>query len=275
MGVKFYKPTSPARRLMTGYDFAGLSDKKPERKLIFGKKKISAHSSSGRISVRFRGGGHKRKIRQVEFSRKWLDVPAKVMAIEYDPNRSARLALLSYSTGIKSYILAPLGLKVGDTVTSGKASEIKVGNCLPLRSIPLGIGIHNIELKPGKGAQIVRAAGGTAQIVAKEKKNANVRMPSGEIRLVDLNCMATIGQVGNVEHELIRIGKAGRARWLGIRPHNRGVSMNPIDHPHGGGEGKTSGGRHPVSPWGVPAKGYKTRNNKRTDSVILKKRKKK
>ena len=273
MGLKFYKPTSPARRLMTGHDFSVVSKEKPNKQLVFGKKKQSSHDSRGHISVRFRGGGHKRKIRIIDFKRNWTSLPSRVVAIEYDPNRSAYLALISQGTGRKCYIIAPVGLKVGDKICSGSDVEVKTGNSLPLKYIPIGIGVHNIEIKPGKGGQIARSAGVMSQIVSKEKTFANVRMPSGEIRLVNLNCMATIGQVGNVEHELVRIGKAGRSRWLGMRPHNRGVSMNPIDHPHGGGEGKTSGGRHPVSPWGMPAKGYKTRKNIRTDNVIVKKRK--
>ncbi|MBL4818226.1 MAG: 50S ribosomal protein L2, partial [Deltaproteobacteria bacterium] len=238
-----------------------------------GKKAISARGATGRITVRYRGGAHKRKIRDIEFNRSKIGVPAKVAALEYDPNRSARLALLYYADGVKSYILAPVGLKVGDSVEAGSAVDIKPGNCLPLKNMPIGTQIHNIELRPGKGAQMVRSAGGVAQLMAREGVYANIRLPSGESRRVHVDCVATIGQVGNVEHELIRLGKAGRKRWAGRKPHVRGVVMNPVDHPHGGGEGKTSGGRHPVSPWGQPTKGYRTRKNKRTNNMIIKRRK--
>lgn len=273
MGIKKFKPTSAARRSTTGFDFSDLTKKKPEKNLIKGKKRTSAHGSTGRITVRFRGGGHKRRLRDVDFARLKIGVPATVAAIEYDPNRSARLALLHYADGVKTYILAPNGLKVGDKVETGPAVDIKPGNHLPLKNIPAGTEIHNIELRPKKGGQMVRSAGVSAQLMAKEGVYANVRLPSGESRLVHIDCSATIGQVGNAEHELIRIGKAGRNRWLGKKPHNRGVTMNPVDHPHGGGEGKTSGGRHPVSPWGQPAKGHRTRTNKRTKNMIIKRRK--
>jgi large subunit ribosomal protein L2 len=273
VGIKYFKPTSPARRLTTGSDFSDLTKKKPEKRLTYGKKAISAHGSTGRITVRFRGGAHKRKYREIEFNRTKIDIPAVVVALEYDPNRSARLALLNYADGVKSYILAPIGLSIGDRVETGPSADIKPGNCLPLKNIPTGTEIHNIELRPSKGAQMVRSAGTAAQLMAKEGSYANVRLPSGESRRVHVDCVATVGQIGNIEHELIRLGKAGRKRWLGRRPHNRGVSMNPVDHPHGGGEGKTSGGRHPVSPWGQPAKGFRTRNNKRTDKMIIKRRK--
>lgn len=274
MGIKYFKPTSPSRRLTTGSDFLELTKgKMPERHLSFGKKAISGRNASGRITVRFRGGAHKRKIRSIEFVRKKTGVPAVVAAIEYDPNRSARLALLHYLDGEKSYIIAPDGLRVGDKVSSGPNADIKLGNSLPLLNIPIGTQIHAIELKPGKGAQLIRSAGGSAQLMAREGIYANIRLSSGENRLILTNCMATIGQVGNTDHELIRLGKAGRKRWLGRKPHNRGVTMNPIDHPHGGGEGRTSGGRHPVSPWGQPAKGYRTRNCKRTNNMIVKRRK--
>ncbi|MBH1989453.1 MAG: 50S ribosomal protein L2 [Myxococcaceae bacterium] len=273
MGIKYYKPTSPARRLTTGSDFSEITKKEPEKRLTKGRKAISARGATGRITVRFRGGAHKRKLRDVEFSRSKLEVPAVVKAIEYDPNRSARLALLQYADGVKSYILAPVGLSVGDQVLASATADIKPGNCLPLKNIPIGTSIHNIELRPGKGAQMVRSAGGVAQLMAREGAYANIRLPSGENRLVLIDCTATIGQVGNVEHELIRLGKAGRKRWLGRKPHNRGVTMNPVDHPHGGGEGRTSGGRHPVSPWGQPTKGHRTRNNKRTNNMIVKRRK--
>ncbi len=273
MGLKYYKPTSAARRLTTGADFSDISKKKPEKRLTRGKKAISAHGATGRITVRFRGGAHKRRLRDVEFNRTKIGVPATVAAIEYDPNRSARLALLQYADGVKSYILAPVGLSVGDKIEASPTADIKPGNCLPLKNIPIGTEIHNIELRPGKGAQMVRTAGGVAQLMAREGLYANIRLPSGENRMVLVDCVATIGQVGNVEHELVRLGKAGRSRWLGCRPHNRGVTMNPVDHPHGGGEGRTSGGRHPVSPWGQPTKGYRTRKNKRTQNMIVKRRK--
>lgn len=273
MGIKYYKPTSNSRRLTTGFDFSGIAKKPLERKLLKGRSAISARGNTGRITVRFRGGGHKRRFRAVEFHRSKMDVPAQVRSIEYDPNRSARIALLNYADGVKSYILAPLGVKVGDKLIASNQADIRVGNALPLKSIPVGTEIHNIELRPGKGAQLVRSAGAVAQLMAKEGEYANIRLPSGENRKILLNCMATIGRVGNTENELIRLGKAGRKRWLGRRPHNRGVTMNPVDHPHGGGEGKTSGGRHPVSPWGQPAKGYRTRHNKRTNSMIIQRRK--
>ncbi|OLD53674.1 MAG: 50S ribosomal protein L2, partial [Acidobacteria bacterium 13_1_40CM_2_64_6] len=227
----------------------------------------------GRISIWFRGGGHKRRYRVVDFRRDKRDVPAKVAAIEYDPNRSARLALLHYVDGEKRYILWPEGLAVGATVVAGEGADILPGNCLPLKMIPAGTMIHNVELRPGKGGQMVRSAGGAAQLVGKEGDYAQVKLPSGEVRMVGVDCHATIGQVGNLDHKNVSVGKAGRTRWKGRRPHNRGVSMNPVDHPHGGGEGKTSGGRHPVTPWGKPTKGFKTRNNKRTQKFIVKRRK--
>src|SRR5436190_19463613 len=236
-------------------------------------KKAGGRDSRGRISVRFIGGGHKQRYRTVDFKRDKAGIPAKVAAVEYDPNRSARLALLHYADGEKRYILWPLGLAVGATVVSGEQADILPGNALPLKSIPVGTMVHNIELRHGKGGQMVRTAGGQAQLVAKEGDYAQVKMPSGEIRRVAVNCMATVGQLGNIEHKNVSFGKAGRKRWLGKRPHNRGVSMNPVDHPHGGGEGKTSGGRHPVTPWGKPTKGAKTRNNKRTAQFIVKRRK--
>ena len=268
-----YKPTSAGRRKSSVNSQSILSKKKPEKRLVKGKKSISGRDGAGRIAVRFRGGGHKRKLRDVDFAR-LKTMRAKVIAIEYDPNRSANLALLQYIDGGKSYILAPEGLRVGDSVSSGVGCEIKTGNHLPLRNIPLGLQIHNIELKAKKGGQLARSAGAGAQLVAKEGDYATIRMPSGEVRKVHLDCSATIGQVGNTSHELVRIGKAGRKRWLGFKPHNRGVSMNPVDHPLGGGEGRSSGGRHPVSPWGKPTKGHRTRNNKRTDGMIVKRRKK-
>lgn len=275
MGIKVYKPTSAGRRKMTGHDFSELSKKKPEKKLTSGKTRISGHGATGRITVRFRGGGHKRKYRVIDFKRDKTGVPAKVAAIEYDPNRTARIALLHYHDGEKRYILAPAGLSVGDTLMTGADADVRPGNHMPLKNIPVGTQIHNIELRPGKGGQLVRSAGVSAQLMAREGRYAQVRLPSGETRMVFVECMATIGQVGNAEHELVKIGKAGRTRWLGRRPHNRGVSMNPIDHPHGGGEGRTSGGRHPVTPWGVPTKGHRTRKNKRTDNMIVRRRRSK
>lgn len=275
MGTKTYKPTSPGRRFMMVSDFAELTEnKKPERRLLEPLKRKGGRNVYGRVTSRFIGGGHKRRYRVVDFKRDKIGVPAKVAAIEYDPNRSARLALLHYVDGEKRYILAPLHLKVGDTVVSSASADIKPGNSLPLRAIPLGTAIHNIELRPGKGGQIVRSAGAVAQLIAKEGKYAQLRLPSGEMRQVLLECRATVGQVGNLDHENIEIGKAGRTRWLGKRPHVRGVAMNPVDHPHGGGEGRTSGGRHPVTPWGVSTKGHKTRHNKRTDRFIIKRRSK-
>ncbi|HWP45943.1 MAG TPA: 50S ribosomal protein L2 [Candidatus Limnocylindrales bacterium] len=273
MGIKTYKPTSPGIRFRTGYTFEEITKTEPEKKLIKPLKKTGGRNNAGRITSRHRGGGHKRFYRIIDFKRDKIAIPAKVAAIEYDPNRSARIALLHYLDGEKRYILAPLGLKVGDTVVAGPEADIKVGNCLPLRNIPVGTDIHNIELKKGRGGQLVRSAGNSAQIMAKEGDYAQVKLPSGEIRLIHLDCSATIGTVGNIEHENISIGKAGRSRWLGRRPRVRGVAMNPVDHPMGGGEGKTSGGRHPVSPWGMPTKGYKTRKKKPSDKLIIKRRK--
>jgi large subunit ribosomal protein L2 len=272
MTLKKYRPTSPGRRQATGHDFSDLTDKKPEKKLTKGGGRSGARSNTGRITVRFRGGGHKRKYRIIDFRRDKAGVPAKVIAIEYDPNRSARIALLQYVDGEKRYILSPIGLSVGDSILSGPTADIQPGNNLPLSSIPVGTQIHNVELRPGKGGQLVRSAGTSAQLMAREGRYAQVRLPSGESRMVLVECCATIGQVGNVEHELVSIGKAGRTRWLGQRPHNRGVAMNPIDHPHGGGEGRTSGGRHPVTPWGQPTKGHRTRKNKRTQKFIVRRR---
>jgi large subunit ribosomal protein L2 len=275
MAVKKYKPTSPGRRFQTVSTFEEITATRPEPSLIVALKKKGGRNNQGRITSRHRGGGHKRFYRIIDFKRNKLSVPAKVATIEYDPNRSARIALLHYVDGEKRYILAPEGLTVGDTVVAGTESvDIQVGNALPLRNIPPGTPIHNIELKKGKGGQIVRSAGTSAVIMAKEKGYAQVRLPSGEVRLVLLDCMATIGVVGNAEHGNISIGKAGRKRWLGRRPKVRGVAMNPVDHPHGGGEGRTSGGRHPVSPWGVPTKGYKTRKKgKPSDKYIVRRRK--
>jgi large subunit ribosomal protein L2 len=272
MALKKFNPTSPGRRFMTTLTFDEITKDRPERALTEPLKRTGGRGNRGRITVWFRGGGHKRRYRVVDFRRDKRDVPAKVAAIEYDPNRSARLALLHYNDGEKRYILAPDGLAVGQTVVASEGADILPGNCLPIRMIPAGTMIHNIELRPGKGGQMVRTAGGAAQLVAKEGDYAQVKLPSGEVRKVYSECMATIGQVGNIDHKNVSVGKAGRSRWLGIKPHNRGVSMNPVDHPHGGGEGKTSGGRHPVTPWGKPTKGAKTRNNKRTQRYIVKRR---
>ena len=273
MSIKSYKPTSPGRRSLKLVSDANISKKKPEKSLVKGKKRISGRDSTGRVSVRFRGGGHKRQYREMDLKREKTGIVAIVKAIEYDPNRSSNIALLQYLDGVKSYILAPNKLSVGDRVISGTSEDIKIGNHMVLKNIPLGTQVHNIEMKPGKGGQLVRSAGASAQLVAKEGKMAQLRLPSGESRYIPLECRATIGQVGNTAHELVKIGKAGRNRWLGRMPHNRGVVMNPVDHPHGGGEGKTSGGRHPVTPWGKPTKGHKTRKNKRSDSMIVKRRK--
>jgi large subunit ribosomal protein L2 len=273
MGIKKLTPTSPSRRYQTYLTRDELTKgAEPEKSLLEPKTRISGRNSDGRITVRRRGGGHKRFYRIIDFKRDKRDIPATVSTIEYDPNRSARIALLTYADGEKRYILQPFGLKVGDTIVAGEGVDILPGNALPLKNIPLGTQIHNVELKPGKGGQIARSAGSSVQLVAKEGQYASVKMPSGEIRKINIDCLATIGQVGNVDHENVSIGKAGRSRWLGTRPHVRGVAMNPVDHPLGGGEGKTSGGRHPVSPWGVPTKGYKTRNSKSTDRFIVQRR---
>src|SRR6476659_1398809 len=269
MAVKQYNPTTPTRRFTSVVSREDITKETPEKSLVVGKRKSGGRNSGGRVTSRFIGGGHKQKFREVDFKRDKAGVPAKVAAIEYDPNRSARLALLHYADGEKRYILSPVGLEVGRMVNSGPEADILIGNALPLKNIPPGTVVHNVELKPGKGAQMVRSAGGQAQLVAKEGEYALVKLPSGETRKVSQDCMATIGQVGNIDHENVTIGKAGRTRWMGKKPHNRGVSMNPVDHPHGGGEGKTSGGRHPVTPWGQPTRGYKTRNNKRTDKFIV------
>jgi large subunit ribosomal protein L2 len=272
MALKQYSPTSPGRRFMTTLTFEDVTKKRPEKGLTEPLRRTGGRNSKGRITIWFRGGGHKRRYRAIDFRRDKRDIPAKVAAVEYDPNRSARVALLHYLDGEKRYILCPDGLRVGQTVLAGEGADILPGNCLPLRLIPPGTFIHNVELKQGKGGQLVRAAGAVAQLVAREGDYAQVKLPSGEIRRVHSDCVATIGQVGNLEHKNVSIGKAGRTRWLGRRPHNRGVSMNPVDHPHGGGEGRTSGGRHPVTPWGKPTKGAKTRNNKRTQQFIVKRR---
>ncbi len=273
MGIRAYKPTSPARRFYTVSDFKEITTDVPEKKLLESKARTGGRNHYGRITSRFRGGGHKQAYRIVDFKRAKIGVPAKVAEIEYDPNRTARIALLYYADGVKTYILAPDGLKQGDVVVSSRTADIKPGNSLPLAVIPAGTMIHNVELRKGKGGQLVRSAGVAAQLMARDGDYATVKLPSGEIRKIHIECRATIGQVSNGEHQNISLGKAGRTRWLGRRPHNRGVTMNPVDHPMGGGEGRTSGGRHPCSPWGQLAKGLKTRNNKRTDGMIVKHRK--
>ena len=272
MGIKRYKPTSPARRLMTVSTFEEITSTKPEKSLLVIKKNKAGRNNQGRITVRHQGGGHKRFYRIIDFKRNKLGIPGRVASVEYDPNRSARIALIVYADGEKRYILAPLGLKVGDTIMSGSGAEIRVGNALPLRNIPLGTQIHNIEMQLGRGGQMVRSAGNAAQLMARDEEYAQVRLPSGEVRRVRVECMATIGQLGNVDHENIRVGKAGRNRHLGIRPSVRGSVMNPRDHPHGGGEGRAPRGGQPQTPWGKPAQGYRTRNNKRTDSMIVRRR---
>src|SRR3954471_10971095 len=275
MAIKTYRPITPTQRFKTTLVNEEITTNRPHKALLEPKKRTGGRRNSGDTTSRFIGGGHKQQYRVIDFKRDKTGIPATVASIEYDPNRSARIALLSYADGEKRYILQPDGLKVGAKLLSGPEADILVGNALPLRNIPPGTTVHNIELKPGKGAQMARSAGAQAQLVAKEGEYALLKLPSGETRKVLQDCMATIGQVGNVDHENITIGKAGRTRWLGRRPVNRGVSMNPVDHPHGGGEGKTSGGRHPVTPWGQPTRGYKTRNNKRTDSFIVNRRGKK
>jgi len=272
MGVRGFNPVTPSRRAMTVSDFEEITKSKPEKSLTTGQKNKAGRNSAGRVSVRWRGGGHKRRYRAIDFKRNKFGIPASVVGIEYDPNRSARIALLAYADGEKRYILAPAGLEVGQQVFSGSGSDIKPGNAIPLAEIPLGTQIHNIELKKGKGGQMARSAGCYGQLQAKETPYAHIKLSSGEIRLVRLECMATIGHVGNESHEKINVGKAGRSRWLRKMPKVRGVAMNPVDHPHGGGEGKTSGGRHPVTPWGVPTKGYRTRKNKTSDRFIVRRR---
>jgi len=275
MAIRKYRPTTPTRRFASALSREGITKERPEKSLTEGKKRTGGRNSRGRITSRVRGGGHKTRYRLIDFKRDKHGIPATVAAIEYDPNRSARVALLHYADGEKRYILAPDGLEVGRKVLSGEQADILVGNALPLKNVPAGTFVHNIELRPGKGGQMARAAGTQAQLVSKEGGYALIKLPSGETRRLALECMATIGQVGNLDHENVSLGKAGRTRWLGKRPHNRGVSMNPVDHPHGGGEGKTSGGRHPVTPWGQPTRGYKTRNNKRTEKWIVTHRSKK
>jgi len=275
MAIKKYKPTSPGRRGMSSQDFSTVTKGTPEKKLLEKKSGSGGRNNNGRITSRFRGGGHKQRYRKIDFKRAKIGVPARVAAIEYDPNRSARIALLHYADGEKAYILAPARLDVGATVVAANSADIQPGNCLPLRFIPTGTEIHNVELKIGAGGQLGRAAGTRIVLMAKEGNWATVRMPSGEMRKVHLNCRATIGVVGNSDHSNIDWGKAGRVRWLGKRPHNRGVSMNPVDHPMGGGEGRSAGGRHPCTPWGKPTKGYRTRNNKATQKFIVRRRGKK
>jgi large subunit ribosomal protein L2 len=274
MALKKYKKTSPGVRHQTCLTFDEITATTPEKGLIAKISKTGGRNVNGRITRRHAGGGHKRRYRIIDFKRDKTGIPATVATIEYDPNRSARIALLHYADGEKKYILAPKGLNVGDSVLAGEQADIKPGNCLPIKNIPLGTLIHNIEMKPGKGAQLVRSAGNSAQLMAKEGRYAQVRLPSSEVRMILQDCVASIGEVGNSDHSNVNIGKAGRKRWQGVRPTVRGVAMNPVDHPHGGGEGKSSGGRHPVSPWGMPTKGYKTRKNVRTDRFIVRKRKK-
>ena len=274
MGIKSSKPTSPGRRFQTTSTFEEITRKKPERSLLRSLNRKGGRNSNGRITARYKGGGHKRAYRIIDFKRDKEGIPATVAFIEYDPNRSANIALLHYVDGEKRYILSPKNLLIGDSLMSGEGSEIRIGNALPLQGIPLGTHVHNIELNIGHGGQMARCAGSYCQLMAKEGKYAQVKLPSGEVRLIPLACKATIGQVGNLDHEKISIGKAGRKRWLGKRPHVRGVAMNPVDHPHGGGEGKSSGGRHPVTPWGVPTKGFKTRVRKSSDRFIVKRRSK-
>ncbi len=275
MPVKSFKPTTPTRRFQTYLTRDEVTRDHPEKSLTSGKKRTGGRDARGLTSIRFRGGGHKKSYREIDFKRDKHGVPAVVAAIEYDPNRTAHIALLHYADGEKRYIISPIGLEVGRAVASGPDADILVGNALPLKNIPAGTVVHNIELRPGKGGQMARSAGAQAQLVSKEGGIALLKLPSGEVRKVQIECMATVGQVGNIEHENVSLGKAGRSRWKGRRPHNRGVTMNPVDHPHGGGEGKTSGGRHPVTPWGQPTRGFKTRNNKRTNKWIVTRKAKK
>lgn len=275
MGIKTYRPYTETRRFQTGLTFEELTTARPHRPLVEPKQRISGRNNRGELTIWRRGGGHKRQYRVIDFKRDKIGIPARVATVEYDPNRSAFISLLHYADGDKRYILYPQGLKVGDKVVCGPEADIVVGNALPLRNIPAGTLIHNIELRVGKGGQMVRSAGGAAQLLSKEGDYAQVRLPSGEVRRVHVDCVASIGQIGNLDHEKVTIGKAGRKRWMGIRPTVRGVAMNPVDHPLGGGEGRTSGGRHPVTPWGKPTRGYKTRNNKQTDRFIVKRRQKK
>ena len=274
MPFRTLKPTSPGTRFQTVPIFDEITTQEPYKPLVEPLHSTGGRNNAGHLTSWWRGGGHKRMYRIIDFKRNKYDIPATVATIEYDPNRSARIALLTYADGEKRYILQPVGLKVGDAVVAGQNVDILPGNSLPLKNIPLGTLLHNVELKPGKGVQIARSAGSSVQLVAKEGDYASVKMPSGEIRKINMECFATIGTVGNIDHENVSIGKAGRSRWKGQRPHVRGVAMNPVDHPLGGGEGKTSGGRHPVTPWGMPTKGYKTRNSKATDRYIVQRRQK-
>ena len=275
MPVKTVKPTTPGQRQKSISTFEEITKSKPEKSLVRPLKKSGGRNNKGRITSRRRGGGHKRQYRIIDFKRNKFDIPAKVVAIEYDPNRSARIALLHYTDGEKRYILSPYGIKVGDKIVSSqKKAPLKIGNCLPLSKIPSGLFVHNVELVPGKGAQMVRSAGAGAQVLAKDAGMVTLKLPSGEVRMVDEKCMVTIGEVGNKSHETVKIGKAGRSRWLGRRPKVRGVAMNPVDHPMGGGEGKSSGGRHPTTPWGKPTKGYKTRKRNKTSNRYITKRRK-
>ncbi|MFC1591514.1 50S ribosomal protein L2 [Thermodesulfobacteriota bacterium] len=275
MAVKAFKPTSPGRRFQTVSDFAEITTDKPEKSLLAPLKKSGGRNCYGRVTARHVGGGHKRRYRIIDFKRDKHDIPASVVSVEYDPNRTARIALLHYRDGEKRYIIAPLDIRVGDEIEAGEKAEIKPGNALPIRKIPVGTQVHNVELKIGKGGQIIRSAGSSGQIAAKENNYAHLKMPSGELRLIHVNCYATIGQVSNAEHSNLSIGKAGRKRWMGKKPKVRGVAMNPVDHPMGGGEGRSSGGRHPCTPWGKPTKGYRTRKNKSTDKYIVRRRNKK
>ncbi len=273
MPVKKFRPVTPTQRFKTVSDFAEVTRKRPEKSLVEPLHKTGGRNNAGRVTSRRRGGGHKRAYRRIDFRRNKDGVPAKVASIEYDPNRSANIALLHYADGEKRYVIAPVGLEVGRTVLSGEQAEFETGNCLPIAKIPVGTVIHAVELIAGKGAQLARSAGASVQLMAKEGNYAQLRLPSGEMRKVRIECKATIGQVGNVDHENVQIGKAGRSRWLGRRPKVRGVAMNPVDHPMGGGEGRSSGGRHPCTPWGQPTKGYRTRKKKPSDTLIVRRRK--
>jgi large subunit ribosomal protein L2 len=272
MAIRKYNPTSPGVRSKTSLTFDEITTNEPYAPLTENLHRSDGRNNQGHLTSWWRGGGHRRLYRVIDFKRDKKDIPGKVATVEYDPNRSARIALVTYADGEKRYILQPMGVKVGDTIVAGDAVDILPGNCLPLKNIPLGTQIHNVELRPGKGGQIARSAGSSVQLVARDGEYASVKMPSGEIRKINVECVATVGQVGNLDHENVSIGKAGRSRWLGRKPHVRGVAMNPVDHPLGGGEGKTSGGRHPVSPWGQPTKGYKTRHRKTTDRFIVQRR---
>ena len=274
MPIKSFRPITPTLRFATKLVNDDITTDKPHKPLLSVKPRTGGRNNMGKLVIRHQGGGHKQKLRMIDFKREKYGIPATVATIEYDPNRSSRIALVHYADGEKRYIIQPIGLKVGMKIMSGPEADILVGNALPLKNIPTGTIVHNIELRPGKGAQMARSAGAQVNLVAKEGDYALLKLPSGETRKVLVECMATIGQVGNTDHENVTIGKAGRNRWKGIRPANRGVSMNPVDHPHGGGDGKTSGGRHPVTPWGQPTRGYKTRNNKRTDTFIVSRRSK-